>query len=101
MEDSALGYDYDFICTHMIAPTQPQNHHKYHSPPSSDVRVASKIQAKNKRCALTGNENVMLCLGTTEASSSEDRWEGRGAKSVFLKTHVQKVILHTIVEFLE
>lgn len=98
MEDSALVLDSDFIFTHIIAPTHHQNHHEYHCSQSSEVRVASKTQAKNKRSPLSliGNEYVMICLGTTETSSSEESWEGRGAASVFLKTHIQKIILYTL-----
>lgn len=98
MEDSALVLDSDFIFTHIIVPTHHQNHHECHCPQSSEVRVASKTQAKNKRSPLplTGNENVMICLGTTETCSSEESWEGRGADFVFLKTHIQKVILYIL-----
>ena len=53
LKDSALQHDPDFISIHRIKPTHNQNHPEYRLPQNSEVRVASKIQAKNKKSPLS------------------------------------------------
>ena len=74
-------HDPDFLSSHRIKLTPNQSHQEYYWPQSSEVCVASKVQAKNKRSSSCLQQEIkmscLLCTGTTtEASSSRDTWIG-------------------------
>lgn len=72
---------------------------------SAGLQNSGKTKQNKTRSALSLHPEMkmsrLLCLGTTETSSSADSWEGKDAKSVFLKTHTPKVVLYTCGELPE